>query len=133
MFSIVRVVPYLHWLKIPERINFKISLLAFKVLCMSALGCVIELVSPATTTSHRQTLRSAESRPSCLNIPARKPLTAFCDRTLNDVHLHIVLKGAIQILYFIIIIIIPTFLLLQLGKIFPDHSFLYRHLESKTE
>ena len=70
----------LHWLKIPERITFKVGLLTFKVLRGSAPGYLMELVSPATTTLRGQTLRSAESRRSCLDIPARKPRTVFGDR-----------------------------------------------------
>ena len=49
----------LHWLPVPQRVQFKLCLLTYKALHGLALSYIANLCRPVTTVGSRQRLRSA--------------------------------------------------------------------------
>jgi len=74
----------LHWLKCPERIQFKLCWMVFKSLNGMAPAYLSELCIPESTNSRQSTLRSAASTAVArLKEPRRTPDTKFGDRAFG--------------------------------------------------
>ena len=73
----------LHWLKMKERIHYKLGLLVFKTLRGTAPKYLMNLIAPATTSNRTSTLRSAASCRSRIEFPRRHINTVFGDRAFK--------------------------------------------------
>ena len=63
----------LHWLKVPERIQFRLGVLTYRCLHNTAPSYLAESLQPAADVEARRRLRSADSR--TLVVPATRCLT----------------------------------------------------------
>ena len=66
----------LHWLRVPQRIQFKLCLLTFKALHGLAPPYIADLCRPVTSVGSKQRLRSA----TCGDLVVSSTATHFCSR-----------------------------------------------------
>ena len=75
----------LHWLRVPERVTFKLCVIVFQALHGTAPAYLKEMCVPSTTTERRATLRSATSTAAAsttgrIDEPKRTTRTLFGER-----------------------------------------------------
>ena len=73
----------LHWLRMPERVDYKLCLMVFKALHGLAPDYLAELMRKTHINERGITLRSARSCASQLEMPKRQSCTVFGDRSFR--------------------------------------------------